>query len=209
MRNLALGAVLAAAVLASGLPAAAAAGAFQVAGYAGKCADDTGNSASPGTAVQAWSCNGGKAQQWMFTAGELRHGSLCMNARGGARNGAPVILWRCDDAANENWVYSSAAGGRYFLRASGLCLDDPGFSRRDGTRLVVWRCNGGANQRWSPPPGVLPSPAPGGCYPLTAGGNCYEPGEFCAAADRGMSGVAGDGEAIICEDRSGWRWEPA
>lgn len=53
------------------------------------------------------------------------------------------------------------------------------------------------------------SAAPAGCYPLTNGGNCYEPGEYCRNADHGMSGVAGDGEAIICEDNDGWRWEPA
>jgi hypothetical protein len=50
---------------------------------------------------------------------------------------------------------------------------------------------------------------PAGCYPLTNGGNCYEPGEYCREADHGMSGVAGDGEAITCEYNDGWRWEPA
>ena len=39
-------------------------------------------------------------------------------------------------------------------------------------------------------------------------GRCYEPGEYCPVADDGMSGVAGDGEAITCEDNNGWRWEP-
>jgi hypothetical protein len=54
-----------------------------------------------------------------------------------------------------------------------------------------------------------PPPAPTGCYPKASTGNCYEPGEFCPHADAGMSGVAGDGEAIICEDNNGLRWEPA
>jgi hypothetical protein len=56
---------------------------------------------------------------------------------------------------------------------------------------------------------VPPSTAPAGCYPLTNGGNCYEPGEFCRASDHGVSGVAGDGESITCLDNDGWRWEPA
>src|SRR5262249_38304509 len=65
-----------------------------------------------------------------------------------------------------------------------------------------------------PPPPPAPKtttapPAPSGCYPTTSGGNCYEPGEFCPRADAGMSGVAGNGEAIICEDNNGLRWEPA
>jgi len=64
----------------------------------------------------------------------------------------------------------------------------------------------------APPPTTAPAPAsptPSGCYPLTNGGKCYEPGEFCRESDHGASGVAGDGERIICEDNDGWRWEPA
>jgi hypothetical protein len=57
-------------------------------------------------------------------------------------------------------------------------------------------------------PAAVPS-TPSGCYPLTNGGNCYEPGEYCRNSDHGISGVAGDGERIICEDNNGWRWEPA
>jgi hypothetical protein len=59
------------------------------------------------------------------------------------------------------------------------------------------------------PPSPSPSlPSHPGCYPLTSGGNCYEPGEFCPLRDHGMTGVAGDGERIVCKDNSGWRWEP-
>jgi cell division septation protein DedD len=58
------------------------------------------------------------------------------------------------------------------------------------------------------PPAITP-PAPAGCHPLSSGGNCYEAGELCSAADHGLSGVAGNGEAITCEDNDGWRWEPA
>lgn len=58
------------------------------------------------------------------------------------------------------------------------------------------------------PAPVRSSPAPATCYPLTNGGNCYEPGEFCRHSDEGMSGVAGNGEAIKCEDNDGLRWEP-
>jgi len=63
------------------------------------------------------------------------------------------------------------------------------------------------------PPATVPAPpastAPVGCHPLTNGGNCYEPGEYCRTSDHGMSGVAGDGEAISCTYKNGWRWEPA
>ena len=53
------------------------------------------------------------------------------------------------------------------------------------------------------------SPTPAGCHPLSDEGTCYEPGEYCRDDDHGTSGVAGDGEAITCEDNDGWRWEPA
>jgi hypothetical protein len=63
-------------------------------------------------------------------------------------------------------------------------------------------------------PAVNPAPpttsaAPAGCSPLSDEGTCYEPGEYCRDDDHGMSGVAGDGEAIVCEDNDGWRWERA
>lgn len=55
---------------------------------------------------------------------------------------------------------------------------------------------------------AAPPPPPASCHPLTNSGHCYEPGEFCRKTDHGASGVAGDGEAITCEDNNGWRWEP-
>ena len=52
------------------------------------------------------------------------------------------------------------------------------------------------------------STASAGCHPLSDEKTCYEPGEICRDTDHGLSGVAGDGKAIICEDNDGWRWEP-
>src|SRR5487761_959252 len=58
-------------------------------------------------------------------------------------------------------------------------------------------------------PAAVPAPpvstARASCSPLTNGGNCYEPGEFCRNSDHGASGVAGDGKAITCQDNDGWR----
>lgn len=58
-------------------------------------------------------------------------------------------------------------------------------------------------------PPSAPAPTPAGCYPIASSGNCYEPGEFCPHADAGMTGMAGDGERIVCADNNGLRWEPA
>jgi hypothetical protein len=64
-----------------------------------------------------------------------------------------------------------------------------------------------------PPTTTAPPPppttaAPPSCTPLTDAGNCYEPGEYCRDSDHGVSGVAGDGETITCQNNNGWRWEP-
>jgi len=56
---------------------------------------------------------------------------------------------------------------------------------------------------------VAPVTPTSSCYPLTNGGNCYEPGEYCRTSDYGSSGVAGDGKTITCENNNGWRWEPS
>jgi hypothetical protein len=47
-----------------------------------------------------------------------------------------------------------------------------------------------------------------GCYPLSSAGNCYRPGQFCAAKHHGVSGIDAFGAAITCEQvGSDWRWE--
>jgi hypothetical protein len=63
------------------------------------------------------------------------------------------------------------------------------------------------------PTTAAPAPSPSSqatpsCHPLSDEGTCYEPGEYCRDSDHGVSGVAGDGEAIKCEGNDGWRWEP-
>jgi hypothetical protein len=65
--------------------------------------------------------------------------------------------------------------------------------------------------RSSPPPSAgasAPTAAAHGCYPRTDEGTCYEPGQYCRAADQGVAGVAGDGRTIVCMDDNGLRWEP-
>jgi cardiolipin synthase A/B len=63
----------------------------------------------------------------------------------------------------------------------------------------------------SAPPTSAPSPTgptAAGCTPIDDEGGCYEPGEYCRDDDHGMTGRAGDGDAITCEDVNGtWYWE--
>jgi hypothetical protein len=98
-------------------------------------------------------------------------------------------------------------GWRVVARRSGLSCPNP--ARTSGVPDSIERdllgCPAAAPK---PTPTPTPTPTPAGCSPLTNAGNCYEPGEYCRNSDHGVSGVAGDGEAITCEDNNGWRWEP-
>lgn len=57
------------------------------------------------------------------------------------------------------------------------------------------------------PPATTPPTAAPSCTPISDEGTCYEPGEYCRDDDHGVSGIAGDGKRITCEDNDGWRWE--
>jgi hypothetical protein len=105
----------------------------------------------------------------------------------------------------------------------GYVADNPGYNPNAAVAAPLARVAAQAGpacpQLAAPPPPAETTPAsppappaaatPTGCYPLSDEGTCYEPGEYCRDDDQGMSGVAGDGESIICEDNDGWRWEPA
>jgi hypothetical protein len=78
--------------------------------------------------------------------------------------------------------------------------------------------SGGRLQTTSAPPPVATtsptsvapptSPTATGCTPIDNEGGCYEPGEYCRDDDHGMTGRAGNGQTITCEDENGtWYWE--
>lgn len=58
------------------------------------------------------------------------------------------------------------------------------------------------------PPVQLVDPTPAaGCHPVSAAGNCYQAGQFCAKAHHGITGTDAAGRAITCQpDGSRWRW---
>lgn len=61
----------------------------------------------------------------------------------------------------------------------------------------------------SVPPSPSTTAGSAGCYPIDDEGGCYEPGEYCRDDDHGMTGRAGNGDTIVCEDENGWYWERA
>lgn len=156
-------------------------------------------SASPGrpvvfTSVTIRVRTAGKAK--IKTSGHYKTGRQVQRDTAG-RHGRLVIIYQVGDA-KPGYVVTVDVAVRKGNR-SGNCTTY--FTPRRQPRPV-------------PPPVPSPAPssaapAPQGCHPRASSGNCYEPGEFCPHADAGMTGVAGDGKTIICENNNGLRWEPA
>ena len=119
---------------------------------------------------------------------------------------APVPLSHVNDIGGVLYVPDASSSTSYG------CSVKPQHSAAKKAEAKPRRTAAPATSEAAAPHTTAPTAAPttpSGCYPLTNGGNCYEPGEYCRDSDHGASGVAGDGEHIICEDNNGWRWEPA
>ena len=70
---------------------------------------DAPTSATAGTRVQIWDCNGGTNQQWTFNANStisnVRFPTLCLDVNNAATaNGTAVIVWTCHGGANQRWA---------------------------------------------------------------------------------------------------------
>ncbi|QPF76441.1 DUF3011 domain-containing protein [Roseateles sp. DAIF2] len=71
-------------------------------------------------------------------------GNMCMDISGRVREGAPAILYNCNNGDNQRFDWGR--GGE--LRVGGLCLDVAGGNRDNGAQVIAFRCNGDDNQRW-------------------------------------------------------------
>ncbi|WP_037568812.1 glycoside hydrolase family 27 protein [Phaeacidiphilus oryzae] len=120
---------------------------------AGKCLDVPGGSATPGTQVDVWDCNGGSNQIWTRTSSgqltvDLAGSRLCLDAYDNqTAPGTKVETWTCNGQTNQQW--SVNADGTVTGVQSGLCLDVTGASTADGAGVELWTCNGQTNQQWS------------------------------------------------------------
>nr|WP_251512525.1 ricin-type beta-trefoil lectin domain protein [Actinacidiphila bryophytorum] len=120
---------------------------------AGKCLDVPNSSATPGTQVQIYDCNGQANQSWTRTSsGQLTVVSggaqLCLDAYNNQTTaGTKVETWSCNGGANQQWSVNS--NGTVTSTQSGLCLDVTGASTANGALVELWTCNGGSNQQWT------------------------------------------------------------
>ncbi len=127
------------------------------------CLTATGTAA--GTAVTIGACD----TAWTTTAtGEIRTTiggvTRCLDAAaGGTANGTPLILWPCQNSANQRFAHTGKA---ITGTQSGRCVDLRGGATAAGTPTVLWDCRGNRAQTWTPkaPTGPAPTAAPGGAH---------------------------------------------
>ena len=121
----------------------------------GRCLDDTGKVAN-GVQVYIWDCTSGNAnQQFAYTSGsQLQIAGKCLDANGqGTSNGTKVILYTCNNQANQQWRLNT--NGTITGVQSGLCLDVSGAATTNGSLVQLWSCTGATNQQWTRPDPAL------------------------------------------------------
>ena len=123
-----------------------------------------------GAAIVQEPCDGGFAQDWAFisTGGTtdriLNHATgYCLDARGGATNGTPIVQWTCGSLSNETWDTGRPLPDIVALtsRVSGSsshCLDVPGAQAVDGLAMQLYGCNGTSAQTWLVGIGIVIQP---------------------------------------------------
>jgi hypothetical protein len=76
----------------------------------------------------------------------------CIDLQGGnTTNGAPVVIWDCNNGASQQWHYDSFVSGMIKYKGDMnkcLDLDLSGGSADNGNTLQIWDCNSHNNQMW-------------------------------------------------------------
>lgn len=142
------------------------------------------------------------ARAWVAASGTLLSGQKAAG-RASAR-GRRTLWFKVGDATPGDRVVVEVRVSRRARK--GAC--QASFQLRSAAALTTPTQPAAPSSPASSPAPAPPPTTASSCYPLSNEGTCYEPGEYCRDDDHGVTGVAGDGEKIICEYNDGWRWEP-
>ncbi|WP_432827566.1 ricin-type beta-trefoil lectin domain protein [Dactylosporangium sp. CA-092794] len=133
-------------------PPAMPSGKAVVSAQSGKCLSST--SATDGTALVIWSCDGSIPQQWSFEGdGTVRSVRLCMDLPSASTtDGTPIQVAKC--SGNLAQQFRLRGDGTIYSPYANKCLDVWDNRQDDGTPLILWPCKDPAvednsNQRWS------------------------------------------------------------
>jgi YVTN family beta-propeller protein len=116
------------------------------------CVNIGGASPASGARAIQWPCGSAGNEQFAITnvdgdlQFQLKHSGLCLAQADATTTGGPVVQVACSAGATTRWIPS---GATLRNRASGACLDVPGFSTAQNTELLTWSCNSGTNQAWT------------------------------------------------------------
>ena len=119
------------------------------------CVDILNAVNKPGDTIDAYTCNGTQAQEWLSTSnGELQAMGGCLDVTGGGTTGGSTIEYNtCDGENTQIWAHQ--ANGEYVNKASGLCLDIPGGNTVSGAvQLDIQPCNDSPEEQWTVPGGA-------------------------------------------------------
>lgn len=127
-------------------------------GYSGLVLDDPAFSSASGTQIIQYTANGGSNQKWQFTFhsnGYYTIQNVASQLYLSDPSDSKTAGTKLDQIAATNddtqlWSLTSSGSG-YVLRnrATGLVMDDPGFSTSK-SGIILYPANGGSNQTWIP-----------------------------------------------------------
>jgi hypothetical protein len=149
-------------------------------GGGGLCLQDPGSATAGGTKIVIGSCAAASGTlNWAIGSdGSIRINGRCLDIGGTGTNYAnqPLQLWPCNGAAKESFM--QASNGEIWNPVSGLCVTDPGSSRRIGTVARTGACHPRNNEQWTMPAQPVLASANGKCiddkFGVIANGNIID-----------------------------------
>jgi hypothetical protein len=120
--------------------------------------DDPGSSPASGVAIYQSPANGGVAQKWFFSFnGQGYYSIQNVSSRlfltdPGSASSTGVSLEQNTPLNTDTQLWSLTSTGNGIVvknKATGLVMDDSGFSKAEGAHIILWTVNGGINQSWN------------------------------------------------------------
>lgn len=128
--------------------------------YSGFAMDDYRSTPSPGTWIIQWPLTGGLNQSWFFANQgngyytiQNASSGLYLSDPSGARSTGTALAqqWRFYDDSQLWSMVASGPGYSIQNKATGMVIDDAGYSSTEGTTLILWplkAANARTNQVW-------------------------------------------------------------
>lgn len=130
----------------------------------GKCLQDPGGRTANGTRVQIENCAIGATEHWTVASdATMRVNGRCLDIAGaGSASGRQLQLWTCGNASARQ-ILVQGSDGELVNPASGLCVTDPGSSRKNGTVPTMGACHAMSYEQWTLPSQPILAAVGGSC----------------------------------------------